>query len=120
MSKLKLEKVIEIFNDFASEHDVADNPYLCYSAINSIEERLKTDCRVEEHMQELCYAAACELYYRYLLKNAAEATPSFKAGDVSVESNVEETISNAKILLDKALFDISYLLKPKGFSFRRV
>ena len=120
MSKLKLEKVIEIFKDFASEQDVSDNPYLCYSAISSIESMIRENCDVQAHMDELCYAAACELYYRYVLKTSPEETPGFKAGDVSVESTAEITIENAKKLLDKALSDISYLVKPRHFAFRKL
>lgn len=120
MSKLKLEKVIEIFGDFADEREIRDNSYLCYSAISSIESMIKDDCNIEEHMNELCYAAACELYYRYVLKTSPEETPGFKAGDVSVESTAEITILNSKKLLDKALSDISYLLKPRYFAFKKV
>lgn len=120
MSKINMSRVIEIFADFTDEAEAAQNPHLCRSAISSVESKLKSDCDYEANMEKLCFAAACELYYRYTLVVSANQTYDFTAGDVKVESNLDGLVSTAEKLLASAYADISHLLKSKSFVFRRV
>lgn len=116
---IDIDKVIDVFNSLAGEEVASEYPHFCFSAVTCVYGKLKGGCDIYSNMNPLCYAAGCEAYYRYLLAVSTDTNFGFRAGEITVEQNIEEKLKNAEKLLQSAYADISHLLKPKRFAFRR-
>ncbi len=115
---LSLSSVGKVFSSLSGE-GAAPHEELLLAASRSICAMLRGgDHRSRE--SELIHAAACLAYYRYVLAAIGEGTASYKAGDVTINNDIEAAKQSAKALLDDALDSIRGIIKSGGFCFKSI
>lgn len=88
------------------------------NAISCIAPLLKNE--EDENDSRIVYLCAAKAYYRIVLTQSSEGgIVSFKAGDVSYETDAS-SLPRAKELYETALDDCSAILDSDGFVFRTV
>jgi hypothetical protein len=110
--------------------------FLLLSSIESADDKIRSLCRVSaEYVQNalredtaendvrVIDAAACDAFYRWvLLKNATDpqAIKSFRAGDITVEGDLNCVTDAALKLRNEAFESLKGLIDDKGFYFGEV
>lgn len=88
------------------------------NAISCIAPLLKNE--EDENDSRIVYLCAAKAYYRIVLtRSSDDGIVSFKAGDVSYETDAS-SLPKAKELYETALEDCSAMLESDGFVFRTV
>ena len=114
--KISIDTVVDIFTSVAGDNETANGRVFCRSAIGMLEEMLDNKKNLSGNSYQICYAAACVAYYRYILHKNTGAL-DIKAGDITVNDCSDNVSEHAKNLMSDALNSISHLMKPKRFAF---
>lgn len=115
---LSLSSVGKVFSSLSGE-EAAENEALLLAATRSICAMLRRG-NYKNRENELIHAAACLAFYRYILAKQSEGMSSYKAGDITINSDILSAGKTARALLDDALAAISDCLKPKNFCFKSI
>ncbi len=114
--EVSIDKVVEGFKALAGEGNATDGYIFCRTAANTVNSWLDLNKELSPHDEEISYAAATIVYYRFTLKNSGE-NDSIKAGDITVTDNSEKSVAFAEALMKDAIKSIEPILKPKRFAF---
>ena len=117
INSLPTGRVNEVFCTLSGESDATPYSVLCSSAAGWLLCRVKPSATNEKWQDALCYAAGCLAYYRYCLSAGGDNVTSYKAGDMTINSDVSHAATAARALLDDALAALSGCIKD-GFCFR--
>ncbi len=71
----------------------------------------------DENKTCVVFLCAARAYYQCLLTNQSDGVTSFKAGDVSYSLDLNETVKNARAILDFALAKCAPIMKDENFAF---
>ena len=115
---LSLSSVGKVFSSLSGENAEQYEGLLLAAAKSVCAMLIKGDHRSRE--SELIHAAACLAYYRYVLLAVGEGTTSYKAGDITVNSDLESARQSARALLDDAFGAIRGIIKSSGFCFKSI
>lgn len=94
---------------------------VCQTSANKIQSLLREDA--DDTDDRLINAAACDAFYQWTLINRAtdtDALKSFRAGDITVEGDLEGVTETALRLRNEAFGTLADLLDDKGFYFGEV
>jgi len=116
---LSAERVGRVFASLSGE-EPSEHEALCVAATNSIRAMLKGGRDYLSREAELIYAAACLAFYRYTLAKQSEGMSGYKAGDITIKSDILSASKTAKALLDDALAAIADCIYLSGFRFKTV
>lgn len=111
-----IDEVVTIFSSIAGDSQKANGRIFCRSAIDAVGEMLDEKKDLNGNSYQICYAAACLAFYRFVLHRNTEAI-DIKAGDITVNDCSDNVSLHAEKMLKDALSAISHLLKPKRFAF---
>ena len=117
INSLPIDRVYEVFCTLSGESDATPFGVLCNSAVATLLGRVKPAASYDEWQDGLCYAAGCLAFYRYCLSAGSDNVESYKAGDMTINSDVSLKKELAKTLLRDALSSLSGCLRD-GFCFR--
>ena len=93
---------------------------LCALCLEEIRSKLRSGA--DENDIRLAQAAAGLVFYRLMLRTAADGSnvTGFKAGDVTVTRSPAASMELAVSVRDEALAEVSDLLEDRDFMFRQV
>lgn len=117
INSLPTDRVCEVFCTLSGESDAAAYGALCHSAAQSIINRTKPSAQPDRWQDALCYAAGCLAYYRYCLSSGEDSVTSYKAGDMTVNSDTTARKEAARELFEDALAALDGCIKER-FCFR--
>ena len=117
INSLPIDRVYEVFCTLSGESDATPFGVLCNSAVTTLLGRVKPSASHNEWEERLCYAAGCLAFYRYCLSVGSDNVESYKAGDMTINSDVSLKKEGAKALLGDAFAALSGCLRD-GFCFR--
>ncbi len=114
--KISIDKVVDIYTSLCPGADFSAGRVFCRTSAAVLESWLDSQKVTPGKDFEICYAAAAMANYRRALKNGMSAA-DFKAGDISVESNVDKEVAFAEKLYRDALDALGDCLKSRRFAF---
>ncbi len=116
---IDINAAIRVFKALASLDEIdARGSEIIKSAVSSICNRVKPEYITNDNMDRICFAVGTLAYYRYLLSDKENGFSSFKAGDVTLSKTPD--IDSAREFYLKAMEDISDIIIPSRFAFRRI
>ena len=117
--KISIDRVVDMFLSLAGSDSTDDSYIFCHTAAQSLQSRLNPKADLFSRDFDICYAAACTAYYRFILKSKGDCMNA-KLGDITINDTSENTVKFAARLYDEANNAISDLLRPKRFAFKGV
>lgn len=112
-----VSQIFESLTKCASDEKAA---LLQRSAAETVSCWLKPTISIADNQWPICSCIAHLAFYRYCLSEALESCDKFKAGDVTLEERPNIKAEIAEKLFNTSVGEISHLMKPKRFCFKRV
>lgn len=117
---MNIQQVFQRFIELShlSEEKAENYKWLCYNAVEELEEMLVKNVAVSRCGGRLSTAASAIAFYKYTVIEENSNVNSFKAGDITV--NYSDKKEFAKNYLQQCMKSIAPYIKDNNFVFRGV